>query len=120
MRAKALATVLSQKIRDNELMLVDSVKFENPKTTEAKSVIEGLSKAAGFEQLSTKQKNTAVIGLSELDTNAVKSFSNFSNMKVEEARNFNPAVLLNYKYVVIFDAEKSLKILSDRLSKTNK
>ena len=120
MRAKALATVLSQKIRDNELLLVDSVKFEKPKTVEAKSIIEGLSKNEGFEQLLTKQKNTAVIGLSELDTNVVKSFSNLSNMKVEEARNFNPAVLLNYKYVVIFDAEKSLKILSDRLSKTNK
>jgi large subunit ribosomal protein L4 len=120
MKAKALATVLSQKIRDNEVLLVDSVKFEEPKTTAAKAVIDALSKTAGFEQLATKKNNAAVIGLSELDKNTVKSFSNFNNMNVEEVRNFNPAVLLNYKYVVIMDAENSLKILSDRLNKTNK
>ncbi len=120
MKAKALATVLSQKVRDNELILVDSVKFDSPKTTAAKTIIESLSKNKGYEQLSTKEKNTAVIGLSEKAENTMKSFSNFSNMVVEEVRNFNPAVLLNYKYVVVFDAEKSLEILSERLSKNNK
>lgn len=120
MKAKALATVLSQKVRDNELILVDSVSFAEPKTSAAKKVIETLSKVEGYEQLLTKQRNTAVIGLSDKDANTTKSFANFSNMNVEEVRNFNPAILLNYKYVVLFDAENSLKILADRLSKTNK
>ena len=120
MKAKSLAVVLSQKIRDGELILLDEVKTEEPKTTFAKKIINSIAKITGFEQIATKRKNTAVIGLSEIDINLAKSFRNLNNLFVEEVRNFNPALLLQYKYIVILDAENSIKILEERLKTDNK
>ncbi len=120
MRSKSLAIVLSQKIRDNELILVDKINFDEPKTVVAKQILSSLDKVAGFDKLSTKRKNTAVIGLNDKDFNLIKSFNNFNNMHIEEVRNFNPVILLNYKYVLVFDAENSIKTLEQRLNKDNK
>ncbi len=120
MRAKSLAIVLSQKIKDGELILLDKIAFDEPKTTAAKNIIDSLGTISGYEKIATKRTNTAVIGLPEMDLNLFKSFSNLSNMHTEEVRNFNPALLLNYKYVVIFDAENSINALEERLNKDNK
>ncbi len=120
MRAKALATVLSQKIRDNELILVESFSFEKPKTVDAKNILAALSKVDNASKLATKRKNAAIIGLSGRNVNAEKSFANFSNLLVEEVRNINPANVLNHKYLVIENAEEAMKALSERLMVTNK
>lgn len=120
MRAKALATVLSQKIRDNELILVESFSFEKPKTVDAKNILAALSKVDNAGKLATKRKNAAIIGLSGRNVNAEKSFANFSNLLVEEVRNINPANVLNHKYLVIENAEEAMKALSERLMVTNK
>ena len=120
MRSKALATVLSQKIRDNELILVEAMSFAKPKTVDAKKIILALSKVENAAKLSTKRKNTAIIGLSGRNVNAEKSFANFGNMLVEEVRNINPANVLNHKYLVIENAEEAMKALSERLMVTNK
>lgn len=116
MRAKALATVLSQKARDGELIFIDSVSFEEPKTAKAREIIEAVAENDGLDSLASKKKNTAVIALSEKDDNVIKSFSNFNNMLVDEVRNLNSAELLNYKYVVILNAEDSVKVLEERLN----
>lgn len=120
MRSKALATVLSQKIRDNELILVEAMSFEKPKTVDAKNIILALSKVENANKLATKRKNTAIIGLSGRNANVEKSFANFSNMLVEEVRNINPANVLNHKYLVIENAEEAMKALASRLTVTNK
>lgn len=120
MKAKALAVTLSQKIRDNELILIDSIKISEPKTVKAKEIIGALAKNTGFETLKTKKNNSAVIALSNRDENTEKSFNNFNNMFVEEVRNINPATILNYKYLVIENAEESIKILVDRLVQVDK
>ena len=120
MRSKALATVLSQKIRDNELILVEAMSFAKPKTVDAKNIILALSKVENANKLATKRKNTAIIGLSGRNTNVEKSFANFSNMLVEEIRNINPANVLNHKYLVIENAEEAMKALASRLTVTNK
>lgn len=120
MKAKALAVALSQKLRDNEIILLDDIKMAEPKTVEAKKIIEALAKNSGLETLKTKRTNAALIGLSERDDNVEKSFRNFKNLDIEEVRNFNPAIILNYKYLIIENAEEGLKVLSDRLNSIKK
>ena len=39
MRTKALYTVLSQKLRDNEVLFVDALNFDAPKTKDAKAIL---------------------------------------------------------------------------------
>jgi len=120
MKVKALATILSQKVRDNELILIDSFKIDEPKTKEGKIFIDLLSKNENLANLATKKRNNALIGFSKRDEVAEKTFSNFSNFGIEEVRNIDSLSVLKYKYLMIFDAEESLKILAERLIKNNK
>ena len=116
MKAKALFTVLSRKMKDGEIIFVDSLSFTEPKTKEAKDVILSLSKAdKTFETLATKRKNAAIIATDEKDKTAEKSFANFSNIEIDEARNLNVLDLLNSKFLVIENPEKVISELASRI-----
>ena len=116
MRTKALLTILSQKMRDGEIIFVDSISFDAPKTKEAATVLTNLAKVKGFEGLSNKKNNRAYIATSTADGNVQKSFANFSNVSVDEFRKLNVVDLLTYKYVVITSPEESIKTLSAKLA----
>ncbi|PIT96580.1 50S ribosomal protein L4 [Candidatus Campbellbacteria bacterium CG10_big_fil_rev_8_21_14_0_10_35_52] len=123
MKIKTLFTILSQKLKDNEIIFIDRLIFTEPKTSEAKKIISSLSNIAGFEKLATKRKNAALFSLGEKDRDTEKSFRNFSNMSVNEARNMEPLEVLTYKYLIISDPDNAIKFLenkSDKLNKINK
>lgn len=111
-KTKALYTILSQKMRDGEILFVDSLSFGTPKTSEAKSIVLSLAKIKGFEKLATKPKNVALIALDKKHPEVVKSFRNFGNMSIEEFRNINPVSVLNHKFIVVSNPEESLKNLN--------
>jgi len=117
MRSKAVATVLSEKLRKGKLMFVDSLAFSAPKTKDAKTTLGGLAKVTGFGELATRRKNAALILLSKHDVAAVKSFRNMKNVMVDEARNANPVDLLTYRYVLVVEPAVSVKTLTARLEK---
>ena len=114
-RAKALATVLSKKFADQEVIFIDSLKFgAEPKTKEAKAIILAIAKGSGNDSLATKRKNAAVIVIADRDLTTEKSFRNFGNVEVIQAKDVNAVDLLTYKYVVIADAEGSVEVLGKR------
>lgn len=108
-KSKALYTILSRKFKDGELLFVDSISFDKPKTKDAKNVVESLAKVKGFEKFSTKPKNVAIIAMDKRSVNVNKSFGNFGNISVEEFRNINPVSVLNHKYLVIVNPKETLK-----------
>lgn len=113
-RAKALASVLSRKHADGEVLFVDSLSFDEPKAKEALKTLVALSGIKGKESLKGKKKNAALIVLPERDENIEKSFQNFGNVLVEQVKDVNPVELLTYKYVVVAKPEESLKTLERR------
>lgn len=119
-RAKALAVVLSQKARDNEIIFIESLKISDNKTKEAVAIISGIAKNKGFESLITKKNNSALITLVENDANTAKSFRNISNIDIDLIRNINILDILSNKYLIIEAPEESLKILSERVNVTKK
>lgn len=114
MKIKALNIVLSKKLKDGEVIFVENFDFKEPKTKEAKQFIVSVAKGSGNEDLATKRKNAAFVAIDEKDLNVKKSFSNFGSIKLDEVRNLNTLDLLNYKYVIIENPEKSLEILTSR------
>lgn len=116
MRQGALASALSKKAKDGEIILVDSFTFAEPKTKVAKGFLAGLAKGAEAGALVTKKKNAALIALADYNTNTIKSFSNFGNLDTEEVRNVNPLAILSHKYVVIEKPETALKLLEKRIT----
>jgi large subunit ribosomal protein L4 len=116
MKAKALFTIISKKLRDGEVLFVDSVSFTAPKSAEAREVLSNLGSIKGFETLATKRKNAAYIATDTKNVGVEKSFGNFSNIVVDELRNVNPVTIMNYKYLVITNPASSLATLSAKLS----
>jgi large subunit ribosomal protein L4 len=103
MKAKALYTILSAKYRDGEVIFVDSLGLDKPKTREAVAVLRNLK--------IDRKKNAAVIATDGKNAAVEKSLRNLGNVEVMEIRNLNPLALLNYKYVVIENPEAALKKL---------
>lgn len=119
-KTKALFAVLSQKIRDGEVLFVDELNLEEKKTKTAKDILQKLSSVKGFEQLAGKKKNAALITTATSEENTYKSFSNFNNIAIEEARNLNPLDLLQYKYVVITNPQETVDFLKSKIAKEKK
>lgn len=118
MRAKALASVLSQKLADGEMVFVDTLTFEAPKSAEARKVLTALSSVEGKETIETKQSNAALILITGRDENTELSFRNFGNVEVKNIKDVNPVDLLTYKYVVVAKPEDALKTLESRVKTT--
>ncbi len=116
MRSKALHTILSEKLRKNEILFIDAISMKEPKTREAKNIITAISGIKGFEKLLTKKRNTAYITTGDSSPILQKSFANFGNMHFDVIKNMNPLDLLNHKFVVMIAPEASVKFIESKLS----
>ncbi|MBI2618107.1 50S ribosomal protein L4 [Candidatus Kaiserbacteria bacterium] len=116
MRAKALCIALSKKLRDNELLFIDTLTLGSPKTKDAKRIAEALSGIKGFGALLSKKRNSALIAIQEKDTAIEKSFSNFGNIHIDEVRNLNALDILGYKYVIITKPHEAVAFLTGKLN----
>jgi len=115
MRAKALYTTLSQKFRDNEIIFIDDLILQAPKTKEAKQVLLNLAKVKGFETLATKRNNTALIALESNNGDTIRSFQNLGHVLTTLAQDMNPARLLTYKYLIVTNPEKVVAAWTERI-----
>jgi large subunit ribosomal protein L4 len=117
MKAKALYTILSAKYKNGQVLFVDDLNFKEPKAKEGKLVLTSFAKISGFSDILSKKKNSAYVALSAKNLATERTFSNFSNLFVDEIRNMNPLDLLKYKYIVIANPEAGLPQISDKLAK---
>lgn len=113
-RSRALAIALSKKFADGEIIFVDTLAFAAPKTKDARTVLSTLGSIEGKEALATRRKNAATIILADRDVNTEKSFANFGNITVTQAKDVSVVELLTNKFVVIAGAKDSLETLIKR------
>ena len=114
MRAKALFMALSRKMKDGELILVDSFGFSTPKTAGAKKALTALSGVKGFERLSSR-RNAALVAIPERTEGVMKSFRNIGSVECDSVANLNPVDVLKYKFLIIENPEVSLKTIEKRI-----
>jgi len=119
MKRKALYLVLAQKLRDNEIIFVDSLGISEVKTKSALEIVKGLVQA-GFDRLVSKTKNTALVVTPEKTEEVYKSFRNLPGFASGEIRSLNVLDLLRYKYLVVEDGQKLVDFLSPTESKSIK
>lgn len=93
MRVKALFMVLSQKIKDNELFIIDSLKDkdQNVKTKGMNKVVNAFRE--GNERV--------FFAIPENDKMTVRALRNLDRVTVQEARNLNAFDLLSSKQLII-------------------
>lgn len=114
MLAKALACVLSKKVKDGEVLLVNKIELEKSKTAFASSVVESLSKVKGLERLKGGKVSSYMM-IPSNDLSIKRSFRNLNRLTVGEARNFNVIDALNNKILIITDPERSIKSIESRI-----
>jgi large subunit ribosomal protein L4 len=117
MKIKALNTILSAKLKDNEIVFVDAINLTEAKTKHAAEIIKTLGGNQAFNKLATKRTNAAIIAMSKKDVAAERAFRNIGKVVVTESRNLSPVDLLNYKYVIFVNPQECVKMLSDKLTK---
>lgn len=114
MRAQALFSVLSRKLKDGEILFVDSLTTSVIKTKGAMDVMKNLAKASGFKALETSKKPRVLTALSGRNENTEKSFRNIPSLEIVFLKNLNPLDVLNHKYLLIENPTESVKFLESR------
>jgi large subunit ribosomal protein L4 len=113
MRAQALFSVLSRKMKDQEIIFVDSLVLAKINTKAGVSAINNLTKAGNFKNLKTK-KPKILIALYERNEKSEKSFRNLPQIEIVFLKNLNPMDVLNYKYLLVENPEEAVKFLENR------
>lgn len=114
MRAQALFSVLSKKLKDNEILFVDSLALSKIKTKDAVNVMKNLAKASGFKPLAESKKARVLTALFTRNVEAEKSFRNLPQLEMVFLQNLNPMDVLNHKYLLIENPAEAVKFLESR------
>jgi large subunit ribosomal protein L4 len=114
MRAQALFSVLSKKLKDNEIIFVDTLVPTDIKTKAAVEVVKNLAKASGFKTLATSKKPRALTALFGRSEKTEKSYRNIPSLEIVFLKNLNPLDVLNRKYLVIENPTEAVKFLESR------
>ncbi|MBY0376361.1 50S ribosomal protein L4 [Patescibacteria group bacterium] len=114
MRAQALFSVLSKKMKDGEILFVDSLDMGAIKTKDAQEVMANLSKATGWKPLAGSKKPRVLTALYGRNEKAEKSFRNLPQLEMVFLKNLNPLDVLSYQYLLIENPEESVKFLESR------
>lgn len=105
-KVKRLArkSAISYKLKDNELVVVEDFKFDNPKTKEFVKILNNF-------KLEGKK---AILVLNENDENIILSSRNIQGTKVMRADSLNTYEILNANKILL--VESSLKTLEELFS----
>jgi len=114
MRAQALFSVLSKKMKDSEILFVDSLLLSETKTKKAVEVMKNLSKISGFKPLANSKKPRVLTALYERNEKTEKSFRNLPQLQIVFLKNLNPLDVLKYRYLLIENPKESIKFLESR------
>jgi large subunit ribosomal protein L4 len=114
MRAQALFSVLSKKMKDGEILFVDSLTPAAIKTKDGVVAVGNLAKASGWKNVAISKKPRILTALYERNEKAEKSFRNIPALDIVFIKNLNPLEVLNHQYLVIENPEESVKFLEAR------
>ena len=105
MRRKALFMVLSEKAKNNLLILLDKLEIEQPKT---KLIVEILKKLPG-------EGKSSLIALSQLDKNLILAARNLPKIRTIQAKDLNCLDLLSFKYLIM--PKEAIRIIKETFLK---
>lgn len=104
MKQKALAMVLSSKIKDNELIILDKVELKNDKTKDMNAIMKN------FVDIKKKNNSLAYIIVDNGNKAIIRASRNIPFIFTTVDNSIDLVTLLNYKYVIILkDAVENIE-----------
>jgi len=104
MRRKALFMILSAKVKEKLLLILDKLEITEPKTKEMVQIIENL------------KADSLLIALPRVDKNIILATRNIPRTDVMEARNLNVLDLLSFKYLMV--TKEAIKVIKETFIKS--
>lgn len=101
MKRRALFMVLSSKIKDKEIMILEGLEFEPPKTKIAMNTIKILSTKMDSYKESKKKRDTILLVTAGQDKNVLRAVNNLPFMETLSAKNLNVKDVLSKKYLLL-------------------
>lgn len=99
MAHKALAVVLSAKLRDRELVVLEDLNFPEAKTKYAAEMFRKLAEQKELAELA--QNKSILVALFVKDDAARRAMRNISRVTVDEARNLNTYEVMQHKFLML-------------------
>ena len=116
MKTKALFTILSKKLKDNELIVLNSLVLSEPKTKQAARVLSQLAHIPGMESVNYRRGNRVLVLIPEKDPVTRRAFRNIPSVMVEEVRSVNPLIAAQYRSVLLSKPDLTCELLVKKLS----
>jgi len=107
LKRKALFMALSSKAKDNEIIILESLKVEQNKTKAFSALIETIKSKILKQDKSPKNNILVIFGDKEI--NLARIAKNIKGIETTEARNINALDLIRYKYIVM--SKEAIKII---------
>ena len=99
LRRLAMKSVLSSKVAEKEIIVLDELKFEAPKTKEMVKVLENI-----------KAGKKALIVMAEKDDNVIKSAANIPGVRTALVNTMNVYEIVNHEsFIVTQEAVKKIE-----------
>ncbi len=99
MRRLAMFSALSSKVAENEIIVMDEIKFEAPKTKEMIKMLENV-----------KAEKKALIVMAEKDDNVVRSAANIQGVRTALVTTMNVYDIINHtSFIVTKEAIKKIE-----------
>lgn len=114
MRAQALFSVLSKKLKDGEILFVENLTMPSIKTKDAVKVVQNLAKVSDWKTVDASKKPRILTAIFGRNDKTEKSFRNIPQLEIVFLKNLNPFDVLNYKYLLIENPVESVKFLESR------
>ena len=92
LKKTALKSSLNEKLIGGNLVVINGIKLENPKTKEFRKIIESFD---------ITEKQSAIIILEKLDNNIKLASRNIPKISVKAANNISPHDILKHKKLII-------------------
>ncbi|NCO80249.1 50S ribosomal protein L4 [bacterium] len=105
MKRLALFMVLSGKIKNNLLILLDKLKIEKPKTKEMTEILKKLP----------CKNESSLIALPELNKNLILAARNIPDIETIQAKDLNALDLLSFKYLIM--PKEAIKLVKETFLK---
>jgi len=106
-RRKALFMALSDKVKNEHLIIIDKIDIEKSKTKEFKNIVDKVGKAVAKEQTDKKVKNSYLVVIDPKNKPLFQASRNLAKIKVLSATSLNIYEILKYHWV--FVTEKGLE-----------
>ena len=116
MRSKALLVALSQKLKDGKIIFTEGFDKTSGKTADLQKALTAFEGIKGFETLNTKKHNNVFMTAVEPQDELKRGAANIFHTTLADIANLNVVDVLNHRYLVITDPEKSVEFLASKLN----